>query len=151
MNINHDAPLKVMLKDLSQFTKFNDSWLYTCNDGSNIAIKLSKIHIQGEINKTAGFLKEILIVSDGSGKAKVTRGAQVPGDLSWLHEGVYCSIIGNLIDNGKLPHISAIKIARINNTVLRDMWPLEVAELKYILLGKGEPELVEETLEDFDY
>ena len=53
--------------------------------------------------------------------------------------GVHCSIIGHLIDNGKLPHVSAIKIAKINNNVLLDMWPYEVLELKNVILDKFVP------------
>lgn len=85
--LNYEAPLKVMIKDLLQFEKSENLWTFTYNGENRSILKLNKIHIQGEINKTAGFLKEILIINDGTAKAKVTIGIQVPGDLSWINVG----------------------------------------------------------------
>ena len=90
MNLIHnEAPLKVLIEDLSRFEKSNDFWIYKFKEKPEISLKLNKIHMQGVISKTSGFLKEILIVSDGTGKTKVTRGSRVPGDLSWIDEGSY--------------------------------------------------------------
>lgn len=83
----HDAPFKIMIKDLKGLSKCEKSWIYDFNVGSMYKTKLNKFHIQGEIIKTAGFMKEIFIIFDGTAKAKVTKGPHVPGDLSWINEG----------------------------------------------------------------
>jgi hypothetical protein len=85
---------KLHIKELNMCIKtFDDSWKLEIKLGKipNITkcITFKYVWIQGVIEQTAGKEKEIVIVSDKTGRVKVTRCNTVPGGSSWLVKGMY--------------------------------------------------------------
>lgn len=81
-------------KDLNMCIKISDDyWKFEFKSGnmSNItkSIPFKYVWLQGYIEQTAGKEKEIAIVSDGTGRVKITHCNAVPGGSSWLDKGMH--------------------------------------------------------------
>ena len=88
---NHPAH-KLFIKDLNMCIKTSeDCWKLELKVGEmlNITkfISFKYVWLQGFIEQTAGKDNEILIVSDHTGKVKVTHCSTVPGGNCWLVKG----------------------------------------------------------------
>lgn len=55
--------------------------------------------------------------------------------------GVVCSVVGTLVESGKLPHVDIVKMAPSLNPIQNEMWPLEVKELRNFLTNRVVPRL----------
>lgn len=82
-----DPTYKLFIQDLSCFERSEEDWKFGLNEGSS-KINVDQFYIQGNVNKVSGNQEIILIINDGSGNAKVTGVSSVPGDISWLKEGI---------------------------------------------------------------
>lgn len=83
-----DPTYKLFIQDLSCFERSGEDWKFSFNEDSPKII-IDQFYIQGNVNKVCGSEDEIiLIINDGTGNAKVTGVSSVPGDRSWLKEGM---------------------------------------------------------------
>ncbi|PNF21800.1 hypothetical protein B7P43_G08453 [Cryptotermes secundus] len=134
-------------KDLNMCIKISDDyWKFEFKSGnvSNItkSIPFKYVWLQGYIEQTAGKEKEIAIVSDGTGRVKITHCNAVPGGSSWLDKGKYCSVVGTLVRESGLPEVAALKLTDLSqNPILSSVWPLEVEELQLLLTEQAMPKL----------
>jgi hypothetical protein len=85
---------KLHIKDLNMCIKTSDdTWKFEFKLGnmSNItkSIHFKYVWLQGYIEQTAGKEKEIVIVSDDTGRVKLTHCNRVPGGSSWLVKGMH--------------------------------------------------------------
>lgn len=60
-------------------------------------ITLKYVWLQGFIEQTAGREKEIIIVSDKTGRVKVTHCKTVPGGSSWMVKGMYVTKLPDVL------------------------------------------------------
>lgn len=85
---------KLHIKDLSMCVKTHDDfWKFEFKLGnmSDItkSIHFKYVWLQGYIEQIAGKEKDIVIVSDDTGKVKVTHCSAVPGGSYWLVKGMH--------------------------------------------------------------
>jgi hypothetical protein len=89
---------KLQMKDLNMCMKTTseDFWKLEFKFGKmlNITkyISFKYVWLQGFIEQTAGKENEILIVSDHTGRVKVTHCNTVPGGSSWLAKGMHLEL-----------------------------------------------------------
>uniref|UniRef100_A0A2A4K1F3 OB domain-containing protein n=1 Tax=Heliothis virescens TaxID=7102 RepID=A0A2A4K1F3_HELVI len=95
------------------------------------------VWIQGTIEQTVG--ADILIVSDSTGRAKITKCETAHGiiDKSSLRKGTYCCIIGSAVRTKGLPEIQASKFIDLTSQPhMKIAWETEVKEANLFLEGK---------------
>ncbi|CAH1640232.1 unnamed protein product [Spodoptera littoralis] len=112
-------PRKYLLKDLINKPPPIDVWL------------------QGTIEQTVG--ADILIISDSTGRAKITKCESAHGiiDKSSLRKGTYCCIIGTAVSTKKLPEVQASKFIDLTEQLhMKLAWETEVKEANLFLEGK---------------
>jgi hypothetical protein len=84
---------KLHIKELNSSIKtLDDCWKLEYKSGKipNIRfINFKYVWLQGIIEQTAGKEKEVIIVSDQTGRVKVTNCNTVPGGSSWLVKGLH--------------------------------------------------------------
>ncbi|KAL0278918.1 UNVERIFIED_CONTAM: hypothetical protein PYX00_000594 [Menopon gallinae] len=139
-DLENEPAYKFFIEDLRSFQGSRDEWFFQFGEGVE-RTKINKFQIQAKICQVNGLDNEILLIYDDTGKAKATRSSKVPGDFSWVKPDTYCSLVGSLLDNGKLPHINIIKLAKVDNMLLQQMWPEEVKEIKDFLGKKIVPDI----------
>ncbi|XP_013187601.1 uncharacterized protein LOC106132669 [Amyelois transitella] len=113
------CPRKYLIKDLINKPAPIDVWL------------------QGTIEQTVG--TDILIISDSSGRAKITKCDTADGiiDKNSLKKGTYCCILGIAIKTKGLPEIHATKFIDLTlQTHVKSSWEDEVKECNLFLQGK---------------
>ncbi|KAI5633761.1 recQ-mediated genome instability protein 2 domain-containing protein [Phthorimaea operculella] len=101
-----------------------------------------EVWIQGTIEQTVG--TDILIIADGSGRAKVTKCDSADGviDKSSLRKGTYCCIIGTAVKTKGLPEVQASKFLDLSSQPqMKDAWESEVREVNLFLQGKVLPSI----------
>jgi hypothetical protein len=89
-----DPAHKLHIKELSMCIKtIDDSWKleYKLGKLPNITkfIIFKYVWLQGFVEQTAGKENEIIILSDKTGRVKVTNCSSVPGGNSWLVKGMH--------------------------------------------------------------
>jgi hypothetical protein len=89
---------KLHIKDLNMCIKTSeDFWKLEFKFGKMLNITkcifFKYVWLQGFIEQTAGKENEILIVSDHTGKVKVTHCNTVPGGNSWLVKGMHMELL----------------------------------------------------------
>ena len=106
---------------------------------------INKIWIQGIVKQISGDFGDQIEVQDqiqDSTSSVTVRGClNIPKGLPpSLYSGEYCQILGQIIAANKDEKkgqnsvlIQAQKIVHIRDPVLREMWPLEVKEMKRII------------------
>ncbi|RVE48317.1 hypothetical protein evm_007068 [Chilo suppressalis] len=112
-------PRKYLIKDLLNITPPVEVW------------------IQGIIEQAVG--KDILIISDSSGRAKITKCESADGviDKNSLQRGIYCCIIGTAVKTKGLPEVQAGKFIDLSSKPhMKDVWDYEVKEADFLLQGK---------------
>ncbi|CAD0203215.1 unnamed protein product [Chrysodeixis includens] len=95
------------------------------------------VWLQGTIEQTVG--ADILIISDISGRAKITKCETAHGiiDKSSLRKGTYCCILGTAIRTKGLPEVQASKFIDLTTQPHMKMaWETEVKEANLFLEGK---------------
>ncbi|KAL4715060.1 hypothetical protein ACJJTC_003211 [Scirpophaga incertulas] len=101
-----------------------------------------EVWVQGTIEQTVG--KNILIISDDFGRAKITKCDTADGIINpnSLQKGTYCCIIGTAIKTKGLPEIQASKFVDLSKKPqMKDAWEKEVIEANLILQDKIQPSL----------
>jgi hypothetical protein len=59
-----------------------------------------------------------------------------------LIAGKYCSVVGALVRESRLPEVAAMKLTDLSKSpFLASMWPLEVEELQLLLTEQAMPRL----------
>ncbi|KAL0820435.1 hypothetical protein ABMA28_006309 [Loxostege sticticalis] len=99
-----------------------------------------EVWLQGTIEQTVG--KDILIISDTFGRAKITKCESADGviDKNSLQKGTYCCIIGTAIKTKGLPEIQASKFIDLSTKPqMKSSWENEVREADLVLQGKVIP------------
>ncbi|XP_031765673.1 uncharacterized protein LOC113521954 [Galleria mellonella] len=119
------CPRKYLIKDLIDKPTPFDVWL------------------QGTIEQTVG--NDILIISDISGRAKITKCESADGIITKdsIKKGTYCCIIGVVMKTkGKLPEIQANKFLDLNSQPqMKLAWEYEVKESELLYQGKLLPSI----------
>ncbi|KAM3963181.1 uncharacterized protein ACR2FA_002546 [Aphomia sociella] len=118
------CPRKYLIKDLINKPASFDVWL------------------QGTIEQTVG--NDILIISDTSGKAKITKCETADGIITKdsIKKGTYCCIIGLVIKTKGLPEIQCNKFIDLSSQPqMRLAWEHEVKECELLHQGKLIPSL----------
>ncbi|CAG9795722.1 unnamed protein product [Diatraea saccharalis] len=99
-----------------------------------------EVWLQGTIEQTVG--KDILIISDSSGRAKITKCECADGviDKNSLQKGIYCCIIGTTVKTKGLPEVQANKFIDLSTKPqMKNAWENEVKEADLLLQGKIKP------------
>ncbi|XP_059060805.1 uncharacterized protein LOC131853782 [Achroia grisella] len=118
------CPKKYLIKDLTDKPTPLDVWL------------------QGTIEQTVG--NDILIISDTSGRAKITKCESADGIINKdsIRKGTYCCIIGVVVKKGKIPEIQAYKFVDLNSQPqMKLAWENEVKECDLLFQGKLVPSI----------
>lgn len=95
------------------------------------------VWIQGTIEQSVG--NDILIISDGTGKAKITKCGNAIGVINktGFRKGMYCCIIGTAVKTKGLPEVQTTKYLDLSNYKhLQNVWKIEVEEANLYLQGK---------------
>ncbi|KAG7301418.1 hypothetical protein JYU34_014365 [Plutella xylostella] len=98
------------------------------------------VWLQGTIEQTVQ--NDILIISDSTGKAKITKCETADGivDKATISKGTYCCIVGTAVKTKGLPEVQASKIVDLSTQPqMRAAWDMEVKDADLYLQGKTCP------------
>lgn len=84
--VDHNPPYKLSISDVVSLKRGPNGWGIVFKKDEE-AFPVYQFQIQVQVLQISGFQNEIMIVSDATGKAKITRSAKVPGDFSWVKIG----------------------------------------------------------------
>nr|XP_004933408.1 recQ-mediated genome instability protein 2 [Bombyx mori] len=118
------CPRKYFIKDLINKPTPIDVWL------------------QGTIEQTVG--RDILIISDTFGRAKITKCETADGviDKNSIKKGTYCCIIGTAVKTKGVPEVQAYKFIDLSSQPeMKSSWEIEVNEANLFLEGKLIPNI----------
>ena len=122
---------KVSIQDLTscKFEKIENGWRTSTYSSRT----LNMVWIQGTYRKQID--SDNIIVEDDLDENSfvvITECESVPKGLPLLSKGDYCQILGQIrsIEASGRVLIRAVKIVHVTESVIREMWPLEIKELK---------------------
>ncbi|CAB3377555.1 Hypothetical predicted protein [Cloeon dipterum] len=131
-----DNFLKLSVDDLKQCQHQGQLWSLNVNDA--LCLQLRLVWLQGDV--IVDFPDFFVLKDMTESTCKVLKTQETTVSSSWLTEGVYCSVMGQLRSAGEDPQVVALKLTDMtdnNNEVIRSMWPLEIHQLKSMLASKG--------------
>lgn len=94
--VDYNPAYKLSISDVGSLKKGENGWGIVFESNGE-ARPVHQFQIQAKILQMSGFENEIMIVSDSTGKAKITRSSKVPGDFSWVKIGELLVILAILL------------------------------------------------------
>ncbi|KAK8734609.1 hypothetical protein OTU49_005897 [Cherax quadricarinatus] len=121
---------KLHAQDILQLQNIGDQW---CFREDTFSFSVHLIWAQGKVVSYSQDKNEVTL-DDGGFKITVTNCQNIPGGNSWILEGQYVMVVGEIEQVGNTRVVQAIKMADLStNTVHQSTWKHEVAEIKMLL------------------
>nr|XP_045604453.1 recQ-mediated genome instability protein 2-like isoform X1 [Procambarus clarkii]XP_045604454.1 recQ-mediated genome instability protein 2-like isoform X1 [Procambarus clarkii]XP_045604455.1 recQ-mediated genome instability protein 2-like isoform X1 [Procambarus clarkii]XP_045604456.1 recQ-mediated genome instability protein 2-like isoform X1 [Procambarus clarkii] len=121
---------KLHARDICKLQNIGDQWHFR-EDGISFNVRL--IWVQGKV-VSYNLNKSEVILDDGGFKINISNCQNIPGGNSWIMEGQYVMVVGEIEEVASSRVVRAIKMADLStNVVHQTMWNHEVTEVKMLL------------------
>ncbi|CAL4169915.1 unnamed protein product [Meganyctiphanes norvegica] len=116
--------------DIEQLVCKNDQWWYK---GSSGQVQVILVWLQGRVVSLSPDKTQVELEDDGW-TLPLKNCHTIPGGNSWLQEGQYVMVVGEVKGDTGNVAIHVLKMADLSsNSVHKTTWPLEVQEIKSII------------------
>ena len=118
------------------------------NDISKKCLSVSNIWVQGKViqfNKASSGTDFEMLISDGSGVARVGGFNKLPKSVGYIKPNEYVMVIGHvtkvgelgncMVGNNKLPLCTVLQAIKVTKLLNIDMWPNEVKDAQMHVLS----------------
>lgn len=125
---------KLSLAQLAGATREGGIWRVHLSGPSPVSLEVHMVWLQAVV-ETVSKEGDSLVLEEGGTRVTVTGLSANPGGASWVSRGQYLQVIGQLRDiiQGE-PRVECKTLRNLSeDRVVRDLWPLEVAELHNLL------------------